>query len=120
MILGTPFPDHVFYVLKHFLGGRALAAASVIRCSLDALPVPPIYVSPDRDARTSKRLGYGFRRDTLKRHNPRGKRLTRIRLLSMRSNPGNLVDVESVRIRNSHPWHWHGQSLPSAVSRYTS
>jgi nucleoside-diphosphate-sugar epimerase len=36
----------------------------------------------------------------------------------MRSKPGNLVDVESVRICSSHSWH--RQSFPSAVSHYAS
>lgn len=113
-------PDHIVYVSKHLPGERVLAAAYVVYCSLHALAVPPIHVSPDRDRLTSKRLGYSLRGDALKRHNPRGKRLTCIRLLNMRGKPGNLVDIESTRIRNLHPWHWHTQSLPSAVSRYTS
>ena len=87
---------------------------------LHALLVPPIHVSPDGDTRTSKRLGYGFRRDALKRHDHCSQRLTRIWFLGMRRKLRNLVDSESVRIRDFHPWHWHGQSLPSAVSHYTS
>lgn len=120
MISGAAVPDRVIYVLRHLLGERALAAASVIRCGLRAPPVPPIYASPYRDARTSERLGYGFRRYALKRHDHRGERLTRIWLLGMRRKLRNLVDLESVRVRNSHPWHRHSQSFPSAVSHYTS
>lgn len=101
MILGVTIPDRGIYVLKHFSGERALAAASVIRCSLHALPVPAIYVSPDRDTRTSKRLSYCLRRNTLERNNHRVEHLTRIRLLSMRCKLRHLINFESVRIRNS-------------------
>ena len=58
-------------------------------------------------------LGYGFRRDALKRHDHCSQHLTHIWFLGMRRKLRNLVDSESVRIRNFHPWHWHGQSLPS-------
>lgn len=120
MIPWATVPDRIVYILKHLLSKRTLAVASVICRSLHALLVPPFHISPDRDARTSKRLGHSFRRDSLKRYDYRSERLTRIWLFGMRRKLCNLVDSESVRIRNSHFWHWHGQSLSSAVSYYTS
>lgn len=68
MIPRTTVPDRVIYVLKHILGKRTLAAAFVIRRSLHALLVPLVHVSPDRNAHTPKRLGYGFRRNSLNRY----------------------------------------------------
>lgn len=71
-------------VPNRFLGGRILAAASVIRCSLYALLVPPTRVSPDWEARTPERVSYGFRRSSPKRHEHSGERCMCIWLLSVR------------------------------------
>lgn len=119
-------PDRVVCVLKHLLGERALATASVIRCSLHALPIPPIYVSPGRDARTSERLGYGFRRDTLKRHDHRGERLTRSGSASSSSPPhtqhviakpprNGPAQSRAFGIRAPEPWHAPPASSPKTV-----
>lgn len=60
MIPWTAIPNRIIYVLKRLLGERALASASVIRRGLHVLVIPPIHVSPAKEARTSKRLCYGF------------------------------------------------------------
>ena len=61
MLPWASVPERVVYVLKHFLADRTRATAFVIRRRLQALLVPSIHVSPDRDARTSKPLGCGLR-----------------------------------------------------------
>lgn len=52
-------------------------------------------------------MRYGFHANTLKRHDYCRK-------------PCNLANLESAHIRISHPWHEYEQSLPLAVSHYTT
>jgi len=110
MVLWATVPNRVMYILKHVLSESTLAATAVICCDPYALLV-------SRGSRTSRQRRANVQASGL--WLPQSA-LTLIWLFGMRRKLRNLVGSESVRIRKFHTWHWHGQSVPSAVSHYTS